>query len=76
MDKDLMLFEEFEKKSGEKISQEEFKNLRVGAQILYMGKPWIIEKNDDVIIKIKRVEGGETASINYSQFNQKGAISI
>lgn len=70
----LLLFEGFVKKYGETISRADFKNLKKGQEVMYMGTPYVIEEPDENVLKLKNSSSGAIIDVNYSMFNQKGAI--
>ena len=71
----VKLFEDFVKNYGQVISHKDFENIEPGKIILYMGAQYEVVKNNKVTLVIKSPKTGDTMSINYSMFNQKGAIN-
>lgn len=71
--KNLELFEGFIKKYGEKISVEDFKSLKPGQGVKYMGIDYKVTETGDVLTLID--ERGKKITVNYNMFNQKGAIN-
>jgi len=69
-----MLFEEFTKRAGEKMTKKEFKNIKKGSKVLYLGFEHEVIDADGITVKLKD-DAGKTYSINYNMFNQKGAIT-
>ena len=71
-----MEMHDFEKKYGDKIKPDNFKNnpnLQKGKTVLYGGERYEIIKNDGFILTLKSREG-KTTTVNLGQFNQQGAI--
>ena len=71
-----MEMHDFEKKYGDKIKPDNFKNnpkLQKGKTVLYGGARYEIIKNDGFILTLKSREG-KTTTVNLGQFNQQGAI--
>jgi|688.fasta_scaffold75212_3 hypothetical protein len=73
--KHIKLFESFSKNYGEKISHEDFKNLKVGKKVLYMGTQYKVLKNDEFTLDLKPLKDGSNIKVNYSMFMDKGAIN-
>ena len=71
----IQLFEAFKKNYGQKLTHDQFKALKPGEKVLYMGAQYEIEKNEDVVLKLKSIKSDHKISVNYSMFNDKGAIS-
>jgi len=71
--KHLLLFENFIKKYDQKITVQEFENIKKGSTVLYMGGRFTVEDNLKSVLKLKN-EDGETFTVNYNMFNSKGAI--
>ena len=68
---------DFEKKPGDKIKPDNFKNnpkLQPGKKVLYGGISYEVEENDGFILKLKSVESGKTTTVNLNQFISRGAI--
>jgi hypothetical protein len=72
--KHLPTFEGFVKSYGQKMTQEDFEALPVGATVLYKGAQYEVEENNGATIVIKPVKGGSPTMVNLAQFNQGGAI--
>lgn len=70
--KHLHLFEGFLKHYGEKITIEEFKALKPGQHVKYLGTDFEILKTGDVLVLVD--ENGNQVNVNYNMFNQRGAI--
>jgi len=75
MKQHIQLFEEFVKNYGQTISHKDFESIEPGKVILYMGAQYEVVQNNKVTLVIKSPKTGDTMSINYSMFNQKGAIN-
>lgn len=69
-----MLFEDFKKNYGKQIPLEDFKNIKKGSSVLYKGGKYTVEDTNGVTLKLKS-STGQVVSVNYSMFNQGGAIS-
>jgi cytidylate kinase len=72
--KKIMLFEDFIKNYGEKMNKKDFKNLKKGKRVLYLGHEYTVMDSDGVVVKLKH-EDGSVVSVNYNMFNQRGAIT-
>jgi hypothetical protein len=71
--KKLLLFEEFSKSYGEKITLDQFKNIKPDQIINYEGSRYTVIKNDGFILTLKGEKGNFT--VNYSMFNRAGSIA-
>lgn len=75
--KTLQTFEEFisERKGyGQKITNKEFEKITVGSWVLYVGSRYLVKNNDGFVLELEPLKGGKSIEVNYSMFNQKGAI--
>lgn len=70
----IMLFEDFIKKYGEKMDKKDFKNLKRGKKVLYLGQEYIVVDSDGIVVKLED-ENGKTTTVNYNMFNKQGAIT-
>lgn len=69
-----MLFEAFVKKMGQKIDKKDFKNLKKGTKVLYMGFEHEVIDSDGIILKLKDTQSGKLYDVNYNMFNKAGVI--
>ena len=75
--KRVMEMHDFEKKYGDKIDADNFKNnpkLQPGKIVLYGGTRYEVQENNGFILKLKSVESGKTTTVNLGQFNKQGAM--
>lgn len=72
--KHLPLFEDFVKKYGDKMSQDDFEKLPEGSEVLYKGARYKVEKNNGATIVIRPLKGGNPTMVNLNQFIHGGAI--
>jgi hypothetical protein len=70
----IPLFEDFIKKYGERIDNREFSSIATGTRVLYKGTRYSVVRNNGFVLVLKSDRGSEI-SVNYSQFNQGGAIT-
>ncbi len=54
---------------------EQFKNLRRGDKIKYLGTPYIVDEPGDFLIKARSEDDNEIIEINYNMFKSKGFIN-
>ena len=69
----IKLFEKFTKDYKKKIDLKDFKKIKKGSKILYMGGPVEVLDNNGYVLKLKG-EDGKTFTINKSQFDHGGMI--
>ena len=69
----IKLFEKFTKDYMKKIDLKDFKKIKKGSKILYMGGPVEVLDNNVYVLKLKG-EDGKTFTINKSQFDHGGMI--
>ena len=69
----IELFEKFTKEYQTKIDLKDFKKIKKGSKILYMGGRVEVLDNNGYVIKLKR-EDGKTLTVNKSQFDHGGMI--
>lgn len=72
--KNLILFEEFSKSYGEKITLDQFKSIEPGSEVTYLGSRYDVEKNDGFVLTLKSQKMKNTIIVNYSMFNHGGFI--
>lgn len=72
--KHIQTFENFSKKYGEKMSQEDFYKIVAGTEIMYAGGKYTVTDHNGATIVLTPVKGGSPTMINLSQFNQNAAI--
>ena len=70
----IKLFEKFTKDYMKKIDLKDFKKIKKGSKILYMGGPVEVLDNNGYVLKLKG-EDGRTFTVNKSQFDHGGMIS-
>jgi len=73
--KHLQTYEGFKKSYGQKVTPEEFKKIKKGSKILYMGDTYKVKDNDGYIIKIQNIDSKRIIGINLGQFNKGGMIN-
>ena len=69
----IKLFEKFTKDYMKKIDLKDFKKIKKGSKILYMGGPVEVLDNNGYVLKLKG-EDGKTFTVNKSQFDHGGMI--
>ena len=69
----IKLFEKFTKDYMKKIDLKDFKKIKKGSKILYMGGPVEVLDNNGYVLKLKG-EDGKTFMVNKSQFDHGGMI--
>ena len=73
----IKLFEKFtaeaKKSAGETISIEDFKNIKKGDKLLYMGSRFTVLSSDGYALKLKG-EGGKVVNVNKAMFDTAGHI--
>lgn len=72
--KNLIVFEEFSKSYGEKITLDQFKSIEPGSEVTYLGSRYEVEKNDGFVLTLKSQKTKGTTTVNYSMFNHGGFI--
>lgn len=72
--KNVKLFEEFTQDLSEAITLDEFKALKPGQLVHYMGAAYKVEKPGDVTVVLKDDEN-ETIEVNYNMFKAKGFVN-
>ena len=70
----IMLFEDFIKNYGEKMDKKDFKKLKKGKKVLYLGQEYSVIDSDGIVVKLED-EDGKTTTVNYNMFNKQGAIT-
>ena len=70
----IKLFEKFTKEYQSKIDVKDFKKIKKGSKIQYMGGPVEVLDNSGYVLKLKG-EDGRTFTVNKSQFDHGGRIS-
>lgn len=70
----IKLFEKFTKEYQTKIDVKDFKKIKKGSKIQYMGGPVEVLDNNGYVLKLKG-EDGRTFTVNKSQFDHGGRIS-
>nr|QPI16225.1 MAG: hypothetical protein NIOZUU157_00108 [Virus NIOZ-UU157] len=70
----IKLFEKFTKDYMKKIDLKDFKKIKKGSKIQYMGGPVEVLDNSGYVLKLKG-EDGRTFTVNKSQFDHGGRIS-
>jgi hypothetical protein len=67
------LFEGFLKHYGQRISMDEFKALKPGQKVKYIGSEFEVIEPGDVLVLVD--EEGNKITVNYNMFIQRGAIT-
>jgi hypothetical protein len=70
----IKLFEAFTKDYMKKIDLKDFKKIKKGAKIKYMGGSTVVIDNNGYVLTLKG-EDGKTVTVNKSQFDHGGMIS-
>ena len=70
----IKLFEKFTKEYQTKIELKDFKKIKKGSKIQYMGGPVEVVDNNGYVLKLKD-DDGKTFTVNKSQFDHGGRIS-
>ena len=70
----IKLFETFSKDYMKKIDLKDFKKIKKGAKIKYMGGSAVVIDNNGYVLTLKG-EDGKTVTVNKSQFDHGGMIS-
>ena len=70
----IKLFEAFTKDYMKKIDLNDFKKIKKGTKIKYMGGSAVVIDNNGYVLKLKG-EDGKTVTVNKSQFDHGGMIS-
>lgn len=74
--KNLSLFEEFSQNLSEAITLDEFKNLKPGQLVHYMGSGYHVVNCDGLTLDLQNPdEEDDTLSVNYNMFKAKGFIN-
>ena len=71
--KNLLTLEKFTKQYQQKIDVKDFKKIKKGSKILYMGGQVEVMDNNGYVLKLKG-EDGKTFTVNKSQFDHGGMI--
>jgi len=71
--KNLLTLEKFSKQYQQKIDVKDFKKIKKGSKILYMGGQVEVVDNNGYVLKLKG-ENGKTFTVNKSQFDHGGMI--
>ncbi len=71
--KNLLTLEKFSKQYQQKIDVKDFKKIKKGSKILYMGGQVEVVDNNGYVLKLKG-ENGKTFAVNKSQFDHGGMI--
>jgi hypothetical protein len=70
--KNLLIFEDFSKTYGEKITLDQFRSIKPGSTVTYLGSKYEVVKNDGFVLSLKNERSSFT--VNYSMFNHGGFI--
>ena len=70
----IKLFEKFTKDYMKKIDLKDFKKIKKGSIILYMGGEVEVLDNNGYVLKLKNTKDGKTFTVNKSQFDHGGMI--
>lgn len=70
--KHIQLFEGFLKHYGQKMSLADFKALKPGQRVNYLGAGFEVVEPGDVLLLVD--DEGNKIRVNFNMFNQKGAI--
>lgn len=74
--KNISLFEEFSQNLSEAITLDEFKNLKPGQLVHYMGSGYHVVNCDGLTLDLQNPdEEDDTLSVNYNMFKAKGFIN-
>ncbi len=63
------------KKYGQKIKASEFKAIKKGTELLYMGANYSVKDNDGYVLTLVPLDGGSEVRVNLGQFNPGGQIN-
>ena len=77
MPKDMNEMHDFEKKHGDKISVDNFRDnpkLQPGKTIIYSGTRYKVLENTGYVLTLQSLESGKTLKVNLNQFISQGAI--
>ena len=77
MPKDMNEMHDFEKKYGDKIKPDTFKNnpkLQPGKTVIYGGTRYEVLENSGYVLTLQSLESGKTKKVNLNQFISQGAI--
>ncbi len=69
----ILTLEKFTKQYQQKIDVKDFKKIKKGSKILYMGGQVEVLDNNGYVLKLKG-ENGKTFTVNKSQFDHGGMI--
>lgn len=58
----------------EAVSMEEFKALKKGQEVYYMGSKYTVEDADGYTADLKSAETGKTMKVNFSMFSKSGKV--
>ena len=70
----IKLFEKFTKDYMKKIDLKDFKKIKKGSIVLYMGGEVEVLDNNGYVLKLKNTKDGKTFNVNKSQFDHGGMI--
>lgn len=72
--KHFKTYESFKKTYGQKITPKEFKKIKKGSKILYLGGSYKVISNDGYAMKLEDPDNKKVIGINLGQFNSGGMI--
>lgn len=72
--KHMPTYEKFKKTIKDKITPDQFKKLKKGTKVVYMGDTYKVIDNDGYIIKLKDSDG-KVIGVNLGQFNQRALVN-
>ena len=78
MPKDMNEMHDFEKKHGDKISVDNFRDnpkLQPGKTIIYSGTRYKVLENTGYVLTLQSLESKKTLKVNLGQFNKQGALT-
>jgi hypothetical protein len=74
--KHIEIYENYEQKTFiGSTTLDQFKNLRRGDKIKYLGTSYTVEEPGDFLISARSEDDGEIIEINYNMFKSKGFIN-
>ena len=74
--KHIKIFEEFTQDLSEAITLDEFKALKPGQLVHYMGTGYNVVKCDGLTVDLENLDDkDDTISVNYNMFKSKGFIN-
>jgi hypothetical protein len=71
--KHVATFESFKKLYMQKITPAEFKAIKPGKKLLYLGSEWMVVSNNGYVMDLQR--GGDRITVNLNQFNHGAQIN-